>query len=675
MRSADTMEVATTRNRIVLEAALGCAWLAFVVNASVGTEGWVGAFFNNGVYYALIVAASAGCLLRAVVDRRNRWAWGMIGTGLAVWTVGDIYYLIRLQDLTVTPVPSLADAFYLAYFPLIYVGVVLLMRERLVCATKALWLDGVTAALTVAAVACCLLVGPLQAASDGSGLAIATNLSYPLGDIVLLALLTALAVAQRFRLDRASLLLVCGLVSATAADTMYLIQTDHGTYTEGGMTDALWAASLLLIGASAWRDVSATRPAGRWRPITTLPLVCATTATLVLTVATTHPLGTLGPALAAAAILTVLVRLAVTLQENKRLLDHASGAALTDSLTGLPNRRALMSDLERVIATATHDDPAALVLFDLNGFKSYNDRFGHPAGDALLQQLGHRLYGLEAMEVSVYRLGGDEFALITRSDSLAAATVIEHAVRALTEDAEGFSVSASFGAAFIPDDASSVSETLRVADLRLYSGKAAFYSDHDHPHAEILRVLDGRDPASAQTRAVAAEIAASIADWIGLDADHRREIVGATLLRDVGTLALPDDVAHPTRPLTDAQLRLVAQHPVIGERILSAMPALRPLAPIVRSSYENWDGTGYPDQLAGREIPLPSRIVAVSTARAREILTATRGDTLDPNTLDPDLVRLAQRARRSDRAAIRLEPSGPANLTSGLAPTSTQRGG
>jgi two-component system cell cycle response regulator len=642
------------RIRLALEAALGAAWIAFVIHAFVAGGGWVDTFFKDGVYYGLIIAASAGCLLRAALSRHDRWAWGMIGLGLAVWTTGDLYYLLRLQNLATTPVPSLADLFYLAYFPLIYVGVVLLMRERVGGATRALWLDGITAALTVAAVACSLLLSPLRAAGEGSALAVATNLSYPLGDVVLLALLTALAAAQRFRLDRSSLMLVGGLVFAGAADALYLVQDANGTYTEGGLTDALWAASLLLIGAAAWRDTPVQRSAARWQPIATLPLVCATVATVLLSASTWHPLGTLGPVLAAAAILTVLVRLAVTLLENKRLLETASGAALTDALTGLQNRRALMRDLEGIVATAASHDPVALVLFDLNGFKSYNDRFGHPAGDALLQRLGLRLRALEDSGARVYRLGGDEFSLLMNADVSAAASLIDRAVRALSEDTEGFSVSASFGAAFIPEDAADVSEALRLADVRLYSRKATFYADNDHPHEELLRVLDARDPSSAPVRRVAAEIAAGLAEAARLEPHQQLEIVRSALLRDVGTLALPDDVAHPTRLLTEAEVQLVHQHPLIGERILSAMPALRPLAPVVRSSYEHWDGTGFPDGLAGGDIPLAARIVAVSAARAQELAGA--GGTADDaaplialqagGRLDPELVRLAARAPR-----------------------------
>src|SRR4029079_5914439 len=112
----------------------------------------------------------------------------------------------------------------------------------------------------------------------GSKAAIATNLAYPLGDVVLLALITALAGAQRFRLNRSTLIPFGGVVSAAVADSLYLVQSAHNSYAEGGFTDALWAASLLLIGAAAWRDEPAKAAPSAWRPVASLPLVCATVA-------------------------------------------------------------------------------------------------------------------------------------------------------------------------------------------------------------------------------------------------------------------------------------------------------------------------------------------------------------------------------------------------------------
>ena len=662
------------RRQHAFEVGLGVAWLAFVAHIFLPLDGWVEAFFNNGVYYGLIIAAAVGCLLRAVVTRHNRWAWGSIAVGLVAWTVGDLYYLFRLQDLAVTPVPSIADVFYLLYFPFVYVGVVALMRRQLAGATKALWLDGMTAALTVAALASSLLLGPIQSATAGSAGEVATNLAYPLGDVVLLALLTALAVAQGFRLSRAALILVAGLVSATAADVMYLVQNANGTYAEGGITDALWAASLLLIGAAAWRDEPTVRHRSTWRPIAALPLVCATVATGLLCASNWRSFGSLGPALAGAAIVTVLARLAVTLRENKSLLEAASDAAVTDALTGLANRRALMRDLEDLITTATVEQPLTLVLFDLDGFKTYNDRFGHPAGDALLQRLGQRLQAVESDDVRIYRLGGDEFCIVASATPSTAATLIERAVTALTETAEGFSVTASFGTTSMPDEAETIPDALRLADTRLYSRKADHYAEHDHPHDELLRILNSRDPSAAPTRDLTARIARCLCKALGLDLPAQEQAARAALLRDVGTLALPDDLAFPTRPLTRAEISLVHSHPRIGERMLASIPALRSLAPIVGASHEHWDGSGYPDHVAGGDIPLRARIVLASAELAEALTNDGMADgeasaavaRLAGKELDPRLVSLLKTASAEATRAPEDEP--PASITrSGVA--------
>lgn len=636
--------------RRAFEVVLAVAWAAFLVHAVVPDGGRVSWWFDNGVYYALLLAATAGCVLRAVTVSHNRAAWALIGAGLATWTAGDVYYLVRLQPLDEVPVPSPADAGYLAYFPLVYVGVVLLMRDRLHGVTKALWIDGITAALTVTAVAGAMLLGPLRAATDGSAAMILTNLAYPLGDIVLLGLLAALGVAQRFRLDRSGLLLVLGLLSAAVADAVYLVQAANGTYVEGHVVDALWAASLLLIGAAAWRDTPRPSQPPAWRAAAALPLVFGGTAALLLVWSSWNPLGPIATALASGAIVSVLARLAVTLRENTRLLSTASSAAVTDPLTGLPNRRALACDLDRLLGDATPERPLVLALFDLNGFKTYNDRFGHPAGDALLRRLGARLRAVAGPGVATYRLGGDEFALVT--DSLPAETLelVDRAASALSEQAEGFAVTASFGAVTVPEEADTVADAFRIADARLYTRKAWHYATHDQPQDELLRVLEARDPERMPVRLLASRIAGLLGCAHGLSEVERADVTRATLLRDVGTLAVPDDICRARRPLTPAETDLLHQHPVIGERVLSTIPALRPLAPILRASHEHWDGSGYPDGRRADAIPLPARIAALAIAYAHHRVAdglpheEAVGRIAHTPWYDPSLVALLARA-------------------------------
>ena len=153
---------------------------AFAVHTLVGDHGAVEAFFDHRLYYGLLFAAVGLCALRAVVVREHRLAWALVASGLVVWTAGDIYWFVALADLAEPPFPSLADVGYLAYFPFIYTGLFLLMRSRL-RATRAVWLDGVTAGLAAGAVAAAVLVQVVLDSTGGSRAAVVTNLAYPAG--------------------------------------------------------------------------------------------------------------------------------------------------------------------------------------------------------------------------------------------------------------------------------------------------------------------------------------------------------------------------------------------------------------------------------------------------------------------------------------------------------------
>ena len=651
----------------MLEAALVVVWLVFVLQATViHIGGPVGSLLSNGTYYVVIIAAAVGCLLRGLVQSYHRGPWLAIGIGLLAWVVGDVYYLLRLQELAVTPVPSLADLFYLAYFPFVYVGVTGLMRGKIAGATRALWLDGLTVALTVAAVACALLFPAMESATGGAMAATATNLAYPLGDIVLLALLAGLAMSTNFRLDTASLLLGVGLIAATVADGLYLVQSANGTYVEGGLTDACWAASLLLIGGAAWRDKETVTAAPQWRPIVTLPLLSALIATTILFASSWISIGALASALAVAAIGVVVVRLAFTLRENSYLLASARDAARVDALTGLPNRRALMDDLGDLACNATEESPLAVALFDLNGFKQYNDRFGHAAGDMLLRRLGERLRVSASSAVRVYRLGGDEFCLLAFGTSPSAVHHIEQAMHALAEKSSAYTVSASFGVAFIPGDATAPSEALRSADIRLYRRKAGHYANHERPCDELVRVLDCRRPELAPTRRLAATFSHALAEAVGLDEDEQTLISRAALLRDVGLLALPDEIAYPTRKLTDAETALLDEQPRIAERILESNPALSALAPIVAASFKPRNETGADNDAAAGNVALAGKIVAASAAAAQALNTATVDAALHelkrlaPHQLDPTLMAQLEALIKSKAAETRSESRQPA---------------
>jgi diguanylate cyclase (GGDEF)-like protein len=159
--------------------------------------------------------------------------------------------------------------------------------------------------------------------------------------------------------------------------------------------------------------------------------------------------------------------------ENERLLELSRDEAITDPLTGLGNRRAYKQALEAILPAVDADRELLVVMFDLNGFKRFNDTFGHPAGDALLSRLAGRLKQRTASLGTAYRMGGDEFCLIAVIDAAQGPALVETAVEALTDRGEGWAVTCSWGVAWIPADASGAGQALRIADERMYAQKSA----------------------------------------------------------------------------------------------------------------------------------------------------------------------------------------------------------
>jgi diguanylate cyclase (GGDEF)-like protein len=316
-------------------------------------------------------------------------------------------------------------------------------------------------------------------------------------------------------------------------------------------------------------------------------------------------LGTWLLPLAAVLAATIAAAFAMAIRWSRK-----SEEADTDPLTGLGNRRRLLLDVER----AGPDNPSLLAIFDLDGFKNYNDAFGHPAGDALLARFGRRLGDAVRGHGAAYRLGGDEFCVLAPADAGATATVAS-ALAALSERGEGFTIGCTHGVAQIPVEASTSSAALRLADERLYAAKQSGRRSPGRQSADVLQqVLHERSPALAEHLADVAEAAVAVAERLGLDGSEVEHIRQAAQLHDVGKIAVPDAILEKPGPLDDEEWGFVRSHTVIGQRIVCAAPALSAVGRLIRSSHERWDGTGYPDRLAGAAIPLGSRIIAVCDA-------------------------------------------------------------
>ena len=317
------------------------------------------------------------------------------------------------------------------------------------------------------------------------------------------------------------------------------------------------------------------------------------------------------PLVMVAVALLLLGHAAVALRTGH---EELLSAAQTDPLTRLGNRRRLLPDLEAA-AAQVDDVRSVLILCDLNGFKAYNDAFGHPAGDALLQRLGAALADAVRGRGSAYRLGGDEFCVLAPLTAGGVAATVAATTAALSERGGGFSIAAAHGTVVLPDETRDAKEALRLADQRMYAHKAQGRRSAGRQSKDVLlTALRERNPELVERFAAVAALADAIATEMLLPAEDRHAIQQAAELHDIGKVAIPDAMLHKAGPLADDELAFVRRHPIVGERIVSAAPALAPAAELIRASHERYDGHGYPDGLAGRDIPLGARIIAVADA-------------------------------------------------------------
>jgi diguanylate cyclase (GGDEF)-like protein len=337
--------------------------------------------------------------------------------------------------------------------------------------------------------------------------------------------------------------------------------------------------------------------------------------------------------------------------------------AYTDPLTKLGNRRALTAELEERLAGASVSEPLLLLLFDLDGFKSYNDAFGHLAGDALLARLGAKLAAAVSAHGAAYRLGGDEFCALVAAPSAKLDGIAAQAAEALSERGESFAVGASCGAVLLPHEAASVEYAMQLADERMYARKRGRSSSiGDQTRDVLVQMLSARRPELHDHCSEVAQLCRRVGSALKLPVDALEELVRAAELHDVGKVGLPDALLDAEGPLSAAEHELLCLHPVLGERILGAVPSLRAVAAIVRCTRERWDGHGYPDGLAGEKIPLAARIIAVCDAYEEMVRDGgerprrARADVLDRllaesgRRFDPDIVAvLLEELRREER--------------------------
>jgi diguanylate cyclase (GGDEF)-like protein len=566
-------------------------------------------FFGRWVYDALVLGAAAAVLVRGALLPAERGAWLSLGVGLLLWALGQTYYSVVLYYASPAPFPSPADIGFLLFYPAAYVGLVLLLRSRFARDSFA-WMDGLIGALAIAAVVAALVFPPVLEALGGSTLGVAVSLAYPCADIVLVGIVAGALITSGWGGQRAWLAIAAAFTLFGISDVVYL--SVGGQSTEAlNLASIGWPLAFLFLAAVAWLPVSAAEPTERSGGHSIVPPIALATVVIgLLAAASFVEVGVAAVGLGVASLLVVLARLVRTFRANRRILARSRYEAVTDSLTRLPNRRSLMADLDRL-----PEGESVLALFDLNGFKSYNDSFGHTAGDDLLQRLGESLGTAVEPWGRAYRLGGDEFCVLASTERLKAEAIVSAARAALSEQGPGFSISASCGVIRLPAEAETPTEALRLADRRMYMEKGQ-RADSALSQARnvLLGLLREREPELDRHDNGVAQLALEMGKLVRLNAEELDVLVRAAEMHDIGKVAIPDEILHKPGPLTDAELELMRKHTEIGERVLYAAPALRGVGKIVRSTHEHWNGSGYPDGLVADAIPLGARIIHICDA-------------------------------------------------------------
>jgi diguanylate cyclase len=458
--------------------------LGYLVSLTVRGPGRPSELLDGWSVNGFEIVAAALCIARGFTRRPGRAVALTLGFGLFLWAFGDIALTVESLGGVAPSTPSLADVFYLGFYPPTYVAAVIFMRGEVRRLATPSWLDGAVASVGTASVCAAFVFERVLHLAGGTSAATATNLAYPVGDVLLLSLVVGGSTVMSGRRKAPWLLMAAGMAINAVGDTASLFGTSFGASRLGFIFNAIaWPTSMLVLSMSVWLRPHPANPQTLRKPaLFVIPGLSAACALVVLFVGNLHATSRLALGLATGALLLVGIRLVVSVRGMRSLSQERRHQSVTDELTGLGNRRYLFTVLDAFFAdydvAAAQSRSLAFLFLDLNHFKEINDTFGHPVGDKLLKQLGPRLSACLREADLPIRLGGDEFVVVLMDGDAGYATEI--AQRLTDRLAEPFvldtvrvHISASIGIALAPTDATDAASLLWCADVAMYRAKLA----------------------------------------------------------------------------------------------------------------------------------------------------------------------------------------------------------
>jgi diguanylate cyclase len=451
------------------------AYLGWLIsgNSSKLINGWGVSAFE--------LVGGALCIAGGLVRRTARWVPIILGAALMAWATGHLTETIETMGGAQPPEVALYDAFQLSFYPLAYVAMVMYLRGEVRRLATLNWLDGVVAGLGAAALCAAFAFHTVASLTGKTALATAINLAYPVGDVLLLLLIVGGLTILSGRDRRPWLVVASGITAVVVGDTFNLFQSSASPSRVGAVLGGIaWPVAIYLISRAMWLPRAQSDPRAFRKPTGfVLPGLAAVSGLAILVVGTFRGVDDVAIGLATATLALVGVRVASSVRALRVLTQARQHLAVTDHLTGLPNRRYLFDVLDGFFADETAAQPQrslAFLFIDLEHFKNVNDSFGHPAGDEVLRQLGKRLAQSLTPGDVVARIGGDEFGVVMiDADASQAVSVAEQISTSFEQpfalEAVRAQLSANIGIALAPDDASDRAGVIERADVAMYRAK------------------------------------------------------------------------------------------------------------------------------------------------------------------------------------------------------------